>query len=98
MTEVPLSANNRLIADGFQNFIKYNPCLVHLDLQSASLPKKILYDIGHFLTRATSLSALHLCGNEGIDDEFIEWLRTRIRAKPVLASFDIDPLPKKFTQ
>ena len=84
--------------EGFKNFMKYNPSLVHLDLQTTSLPTQVLYNIGHFMTRATSLQAIHLCGNQGISDEFIEWLRTRIRAKPVLAACDIEPLPKKFTK
>lgn len=98
LTEAPLSDKNQQIMDGFKNFIKYNPCLIHLDLQSTSLPVQVLYNIGHYLTRATSLQAIHLCGNDGIDDEFIDWLRERIRAKPAIAPCDIAPLPKKFTQ
>lgn len=84
--------------EGLKNFLKYNPSLIHIDLQTTSLPTQVLYNIGHYLTRATSLQAIHLCGNLGINDEFISWLRRRIRAKKVTEPCEIQPLPKKFTQ
>jgi len=62
-------------------FIKYNAKLVHIDLQTNRLPAPIIRQLGHILTRATSLQAIHLCGNEGITEEMIEWLVNRIRAK-----------------
>ena len=66
--------------EGLKNFMKYNVRLVHLDLQTTGLPTQIIYSIGHYLTRATGLQAIHLCGNDGINDEVIEWIRNRIKA------------------
>ena len=80
--------------DGLKEFIKYNPMLFHIDLQTTGLPAQIIRDIGHVLTRATSLQSIHLCGNEGINDQMIEWLRKRIRAKEPVQALTIVPHEK----
>ena len=81
ITEVPLTEKNAIFMESLKQFVKYNPLLIHLDLQTTGLPTQILRMIGYFLTRATSLQAIHLCGNPGINDEMIEWMRKRIKAK-----------------
>ena len=58
------------------------------------LPTQIIRQIGHYLTRATSLQCIHLCGNEGITDDTIEWIRDRIKAKYDVSPLNIQPLPK----
>ena len=96
LTEAPLSEKNQLFMDSLKNFIKYNPYLVHLDLQTTGLSAPIIRLIGHMITRATGLQCIHLCGNEGITDDMIEWLRKRIHAKEDVEPVLIHPLPKKF--
>ena len=64
----------------FLEFIKYNPYLVHLDLQSCGLAEPALRFIGKMLTRSQSLRAIHLCNNPGISKAMIDWLKSRIRA------------------
>ena len=83
--------------EGLKNFVKYNPQLVHLDLQMTGLTAQIIRYIGHYLTRATSLQCIHLCGNEGITDEMIEWLRNRIKAKNDVVPLVVEQLPKHLT-
>ena len=51
--------------------------------------------IGNFLTRATGLQVIHLCGNEGISEETIEWIRKRIRARDEFIIPSIQPLDKQ---
>ena len=64
----------------FLEFIKYNPYLIHLDLQSCGLEEPALRFIGKMLTRSQSLRSIHLCNNPGISRPMIEWLKKRIRA------------------
>ena len=75
--------------EGLKNFMKYNAQLVHLDLQMTGLQTQIIHEIGHYLTRATSLCSIHLCGNEGVTDESVEWIRKRIRAKDNVSAVNI---------
>ena len=53
--DVPLSAMNQELMDGLMEFIKYNPMLFHLDLQTTGLPAQVIRLISHMMTRATSL-------------------------------------------
>ena len=62
------------------------------------LTTEIIKQIGYFLTRATSLQAIHLCGNDGINDEMIAWLRQRIKAKEPVIPPSIMQLPKTIMQ
>ena len=94
MTEVPQTPKNIEILEGLKNFFKYNAYLVHFDLQSTGMSAQIIRVIGQCLTRATGLQAIHLCGNEGITDEMIEWLRVRIHAKDHSDPINVKPLPK----
>lgn len=65
--------------DSFKDFIKYNAFLIHLDLRQTGLMQPAIKLFGYQLTRASSLRCIHLCGNEGVDAETIEWLKERIR-------------------
>ena len=96
ITEVPLTEKNAIFMESLKQFVKYNPLLIHLDLQTTGLPAQILRMIGYILTRATSLQAIHLCGNPGIDDEMIKWMRKRIKAKQHTEPCSIQPLPKSY--
>lgn len=49
------------------------------------------------MTRATSLQVIHLCGNEGITTETVEWLRRRIRAKDDVEMPNILPHEKTYS-
>ena len=80
ITEVPLRAENVETMDCFMDFIKYNPNLIHLDLQSTNLHEPALRFIGRMLKRAQSLRTLHLCNNPGLSQKMVEWLRKRISA------------------
>lgn len=80
--------------EALKNFVKYNAQLVHLDLTMTGLQAPIIVQIGHFLTRATSLQSIHLCGNEGVTEEMISWLRSRIKARDDISPLNIQPLPK----
>ena len=59
------------------------------------LPAQVIKMIGNFLTRATALQAIHLCGNEGVSLDTIEWLSKRIRAKDNYTMPTIFPLDKQ---
>ena len=91
MTEVPLRDENVETMNCFMEFIKYNPHLIHLDLQSTHLYEPALRFIGRMLTRAQSLTTLHLCNNPGISHKMIEWLRKRIKAQYYVPPLQIKP-------
>ena len=67
----------------FLQFIKYNPYLIHLDLQSCGFQEPAIRFIGKMLTRSQSLRSIHLCNNPGISKSMIEWLKKRIRAADI---------------
>ena len=75
-------------------FIKYNPYLIHLDLQSTGLHEPAIRYIGKMLTRSQSLRAVHLCNNPGLSKNMIEWFRKRIRATDYIEPIHIKPFKK----
>ena len=82
--------------NNFYSFIKLNPKLVHLDFQQTGLSEQIIKHFGYILTRATSLQCIHFCGNEGITEETIAYLRKRLRARGIYHAPSIVPLDKNF--
>ena len=76
----------------FKDFIKYNPHLIHLDLKQTGLTVEAIKQFGTILTRAQSLRCLHLCGNDGVNDETIEYLLQRIKGKkPTVPNLILPP-------
>ena len=67
--------------DCFANLIKYNACLVYLDLETTGLEEPFLKFIASLLNKAHQLRIVHLSGNNGLTDETIEWIRARIKGK-----------------
>ena len=84
--------------NSFKDFIKYNPHLIHLDLKQTGLTAEAIRQFGTILTRAQSLRCLHLCGNEGVTDETIEFLLQRIKGKKPVVPNLILPPKKTITQ
>lgn len=66
---LPLYSHNYDIVYYLGKFIKRNKNLIHLDLSHTQLTEGMLWWIGSTLTRAPSLSSLHLSGNPGITSE-----------------------------
>ena len=75
-------------------FIKYNPYLIHLDLQSCGLHEPAIRYIAKMLTRSQSLRSVHLCNNLGLSKKMVEWFRTRIRAAGHIEPIHIKPFKK----
>ena len=98
MELAPLTPKNEQVMEGLKHFMKYNVKLVHMDLQMTGLPLQIIRQIGTYLTRATSLRCIHLCGNQGVTNESIEWIRRRIKAKDETDPVNIQPLPKHLSR
>jgi len=63
-------------------FIKRNPSLVHVNLQNCDLDEGKLRMIGGCLRKSHAMRAIHLCGNPGINEGLIKWMKGRIHAKP----------------
>ena len=72
--EVELSEWNMYVMDMFRDFVKYNPNLIHLDLQNTGLMVPAIKQFGDLLTRAQSLKCLHLSGNDGVTEDTVKWL------------------------
>ena len=81
-TEAELSKFNLEVVTCFQDFIKYNPQLYHLNLERCGLIDPALKYIVALLRKSQALRCLHLCGNVGLSPELIEWIRLRVHAKP----------------
>ena len=64
--EHPMAEHNASIVRNLERFIKRNKQLLHLDLTQTNLTEFMLWKIGTALSRAKSLVALHLSGNQGI--------------------------------
>ena len=94
IVDVELSTYNKEIMAKFKEFVKYNPFLIHLDLQQTGMMVPAIKEIGNLLTRAQSLRCIHLCGNDGVTDDTIEWLLNRIKGKRPVVSNDIKAPPK----
>ena len=75
-------------------FIKYNPYLIHLDLQSTGLFEPAIRYIGKMLTRSQSLRSVHLCNNPGLSKTMVEWFRNRIKAAGYIEPIHIKPYKK----
>ena len=78
----------------FMHFIKYNPYLIHLDLQSTGLFEPAIRYIGKMLTRSQSLRSVHLCNNPGLSKTMVEWFRNRIKAAGYIEPIHIKPYRK----
>lgn len=52
VNEVFLTEHNAQVMENFKNFVKYNPHLIHLDLQQTGLMSPAIKALGHLLTRA----------------------------------------------
>ena len=69
-----LSAHNAETLSYFKSFIKYNCYLTTVNLENTGLIKPAITFICNLLPRAQGLRCLHLCANEGITDDTIEWV------------------------
>ena len=78
----------------FMDFIKYNPYLIYLDLQSTGLHEPAIRYIAKMLTRSQSLRSVHLCNNPGLSKNMVEWFRKRIRAADYIEPIHIKPFKK----
>jgi len=78
VTEVELSAFNKEVVACFHDFVKYDVYLVHLDLTMTGLIEPAVKNIASLLTRSQSLRCLHLCGNKGVSEETVEWIKRRV--------------------
>jgi len=67
----------------FKNFVKYNCYLVALNLENTGLIEPAIKFLVGLLRKSQALRCLHLCANEGISPEVVEWARKRIKAKEV---------------
>jgi len=67
--------------ENFKLFVKYNPHLVTVNLESTGMAANVVKDFGHILTRAQGLRCLHLGGNVGVTEESIKYLAKRIKGK-----------------
>lgn len=77
--------NNQFGQETLENiitFIKKNRVLQHIDFTACGLFSEELKQIGSALCRSGSLQAIHLCMNPGLDESVIEYLSTRIKARP----------------
>ena len=80
-TEVELTSFNLEVITCFKDFIKYNIFLVHLNLEHCGLIGPAIKYIAALLRKSQALRCLHLCGNTGVNDEMVEWVKTRIHAR-----------------
>ena len=80
--ELELSDFNKEVVECFKDFIKYNVNLVHLNLEKTGLSEPAIKYIAALLRKSQALRCIHLCGNEGLSPELIEWVRERVHAKP----------------
>lgn len=80
-TEVKLTTFNQEMVSCFKDFIKYNTHLIHLNLERCGLIEPAIKSITALLRKSQALRCLHLCGNEGLSPDLVEWIRTRIHAK-----------------
>lgn len=80
-TEVKLSPFNLEVMNCFTDFIKYNRFLAHLNLERCGLIEPAIRYITPLLRKSQALTCLHLCNNEGLNNETIQWIRQRIHAK-----------------
>ena len=86
-----MNAHNAETLSYFKDFIKYNCYLTSVILENTGLIKPAIIFIANLLPRAQGLRSIHLCANEGINDEVIEYVRNRIRAKIPQESRIIQP-------
>ena len=56
--------------------------LNHLNLERCGLIEPAIKYITALLRRSQALRSLHLCGNDGLSPQLIEWIRKRIHARP----------------
>ena len=65
----------------FKDFVKYNTYLVHLDLTETGLIEPAVKYLAALLRKSQGLRCMHLCGNKGITDESLDWIKKRIHAQ-----------------
>ena len=90
--DAPLSQFNESAILCFKDFIKYNPKLIHLNLERCGLKAAAIKIITAMLRKSQALRCLHLCGNLGLSHEVIEWIRYRIHARQAHGDNRIEPL------
>ena len=76
-----LSQFNLEVVTCFKDFIKYNTKLTHLNIERCGLIAPAIIFITGLLRKSQALRCLHLCGNMGLSQELVEWMRHRIHAK-----------------
>ena len=81
-TEILLSPFNQEVVECFRNFIKYNLHLVHVNLERTGLVEPAIRFLASLLRKSQALRCLHLCGNPGISERLVNWIRARIHATP----------------
>ena len=63
-------------------FVHKNKQLLHLDLSHMEMSSDQIKKLVPVIRKATSLQAVHLCGNPGGTAEVVEWARTCLEANP----------------
>lgn len=70
-----------MVARCLTRFIKYNPNLLHLDLQGTGLTCYIIKEIARALRKSRSIIGIHLGENPGLTEEIKEYIFGRVHCK-----------------
>lgn len=54
---------------------------MHLDLSQTGLSENILTHLSDYLRKNVSLNSVHLCHNQGLTAEVLQFIKTRIKCK-----------------
>ena len=91
-TEIELKPFNLEMMMCFQDFIKYNTKLNHLNMERCGLIEPAIKFLAPLLRKSQALRCLHLCGNLGLSKNLIEWIRDRIHAKKSRGERVMEPM------
>ena len=64
---------------------------MHLNLERTGLIEPALKFLTALLRKSQALRCLHLCGNEGLSERLISWIRVRIHARKEREPVVINP-------
>ena len=94
-----VSESELFVADCLSRFIKYNPNVLHLNLEGTGLTQYVLKEIARALRKSRSLVGIHLSENSGLTPEVKQYLFDRVHCKESqfknIKTIDVQPFENR---